>query len=61
MTGEFMHVKPLVIDLGWGNLKSALLKVADATKRKALLDQYVAMFRKVEAGGYKEAQAALKA
>jgi hypothetical protein len=61
MTGEFMHVKPLVIDLGWGNLKSALMKVADAAKREALLDQYVAMFRKMEAGVYKEAQTALKA
>jgi hypothetical protein len=61
MTGEFMQVKPLVIDLGWGNLKSALMKVADAGKRKALLDQYVAMFRNVEADAYKEAQTALKA
>src|SRR5215467_11498579 len=61
MTGEFMHVKPLVIDLGWGNLKSALLRGADAAKRKALLDQYVAMFRRMEAGAYQEAQDALKA
>jgi hypothetical protein len=61
LTGEFMQVKPLVIDLGWGNLKSTLMKVVDAAKRKALLDQYVAMFRNVEAGAYKEAQGALKA
>jgi hypothetical protein len=60
MTGEFMHVRPVVIDLGWGNLKSVLTKVAD-TKRQALLGQYVAVFRNVEAGAYKEAQGALKA
>jgi hypothetical protein len=61
MTGEFMQVKPLVIDLGWGNLKSALMKVTAPAKRKALLDQYVAMFRSVEAGAYKEARTSLKA
>jgi hypothetical protein len=70
MTGEFMRVKPIVIDLGWGDLKSALLKVPDsgftaasnaATGRKALMDRYVTTFRKVEAGAYKDAQTALKA
>ena len=69
MTGEFMRVKPIVIDLGWGDLKSALLNVPDsgftatskaATERKTLMDQYVTTFRKVEAGAYKDAQAALK-
>ena len=29
MTGEFMHLKPIVIDLGWGDIKSALLNLAD--------------------------------
>ncbi|MEO8678525.1 MAG: twin-arginine translocation signal domain-containing protein [Vicinamibacterales bacterium] len=69
MAGEFMRVKPIVIDLGWGHLKTALVKIADsgyakpsnaATQRKALLDQYVTAFRKVEAGAYYDAQAALK-
>ena len=26
MTGEFMRVKPIVIDLGWGDLKTALVR-----------------------------------
>ena len=68
MTGEFMHVKPTVIDLGWGDIKSALLNLADKsfvkaaevkTARQALMDQYVAAFRQVERGVYKDASAAL--
>ena len=31
IAGEFMLVKPLVIDLGWGTLKSALANLKDAT------------------------------
>ena len=30
LTGELMLVKPVVIDLGWGNLKSALVKLPDS-------------------------------
>ncbi len=69
MTGEFMLVKPIVIDLGWGDLKSAIIKVPDtgflsqqnaSMQRKRLVDQYVAAFRKVEAGSYEEAKSELK-
>ena len=35
LAGEFMLVKPLVIDLGWGQLKSALVKLPDASFRRA--------------------------
>ena len=58
LAGEFMLVKPLVIDLGWGALKSALVKLQDspfvrppqaAARRKKLVNQYVAAFRCVEA------------
>jgi hypothetical protein len=68
MTGEFMHVKPIVIDLGWGDIKSALLNVAEKSfvkpaeakaSRQALMDRYVAMFRNVERGAYKDASTAL--
>ena len=30
IAGEFMLVKPLVIDLGWGTLKSALVNLQDS-------------------------------
>src|SRR5205807_631457 len=30
LTGELMQVKPLVIDLGWGELKSALVNLPDS-------------------------------
>ena len=49
LAGEFMLVKPAVIDLGWGTLKSALVNLKDsafaapqeaAAHRKALLDRY---------------------
>lgn len=57
IAGEFMHVKPIVIDLGWGTLKSALATLKDsgfvkadeaATHRQTLVNQYVAAFRHVE-------------
>ena len=63
-----MLVKPVVIDLGWGTLKSALVKLADAgfiepheakLQRQILLNQYVAAFRQVEAGALGEARTAL--
>ena len=68
LAGEFMLVKPVVIDLGWGTLKSALVKLADAgfiepheakLQRQILLNQYVAAFRQVEAGALGEARTAL--
>jgi hypothetical protein len=54
-----MLVEPRVIDLGWGELKSAIVALKDtafiasqepAVQRLGLLDQYVAAFRQVEAG-----------
>jgi hypothetical protein len=69
MAGEFMLVRPIVIDLGWGQLKSALIDLPDngfvappnaATQRQTLVNQYVAAFRKVEAGANDDARSALK-
>ena len=69
MTGELMLVKPVVIDLGWGNLKSALVKLPDsgfvapqdaAKQRPTLMNQYVAAFRDVEAASYEGAKGTLK-
>jgi hypothetical protein len=68
LAGDLMRVKPLVIDLGWGALKSALVSLADqafvapqdaAASRRALVNRYVAAFRQVEAGALKEADGAL--
>src|SRR5206468_1816228 len=56
IAGEFMHVRLRIIDLGWGELKSAIIK----TKDERLLAQYVDAFRKVEAGKDAEASGALK-
>ncbi len=69
LAGEFMLVDSRVIDLGWGSLKSALVKLPDAafsapqeaaTDRKGLIDQYAAAFRHVEAAAMPEARNALK-
>jgi hypothetical protein len=69
LAGELMQVRPLVIDLGWGKLKSALANLADggfarpseaAQLRKALLGQYVAAFRHVERATLDAAKSALK-
>ena len=69
LAGELMLVKPLVIDLGWGTLKSALVKLSDsgfvapqeaATRRQTLLNQYTAAFRHVEAANPGEARGVLK-
>jgi hypothetical protein len=63
-----MWVKPLVIDLGWGTLKSALVNLEDAgfiasheaaARRQTLVGQYVSAFRQVEAGALAEAKSAL--
>ena len=68
LAGEFMLVKPLVIDLGWGTLKSALVNLQDAdfvaaaeaaAHRQALVKQYVAAFRHVEAAALDEAKSTL--
>jgi hypothetical protein len=69
LAGEFMLVKPLVIELGWGTLKSAIVKLPNAgfvspheapTQRQKLLNQYTAAFRQAEAGTLSEARDALK-
>jgi hypothetical protein len=68
LAGEFMLVKPLVIDLGWGTLKSALVNLPDSAfvkpheasaLRRSLVDRYVAAFRHVEAAALDEARNAL--
>ena len=56
IAGEFMHVRPRVIDLGWGELKTAIIKMKD----EAAMAQYVDAFRKIEAGRDAEASSALK-
>src|SRR6516225_2985302 len=69
IAGELMLVKPMVIDLGWGKLKSALANLHDygfvapqdaAAYRRMLLDQYASAFRHVEAGALGAAQSTLK-
>jgi hypothetical protein len=69
LAGELMLVKPVVIDLGWGKLKSALVSLPDAAfvrageageQRRKLMDGYAAAFRRVEAGAGGDARAALK-
>jgi hypothetical protein len=69
LAGELMRVEPLVIDLGWGKLKSSLAKLPDAgfvapeeaaAQRRMLLGQYVAAFRQVEAGSRAAARSLLK-
>jgi len=68
LAGELMLVEPLTIDLGWGTLKSALVKLKDASfvvrqeaaaQRKKLIEQYVATFRHAEAGALDAAKGAL--
>jgi hypothetical protein len=56
IAGEFMQVRPLVIDLGWGELKTAVVALKDPTA----LAQYVDVFRKVEAGSHEQARSGLK-
>ena len=56
IAGEFMQVRPIVIDLGWGELKTAVL----ALKDPAALAQYVDVFRKVESGRQEQARSGLK-
>jgi hypothetical protein len=69
LAGELSQVKPIVIDLGWGDLKSALVKLPDsafvskpeaAAQRQKLVEQYVAAFRKVEVAANSDAKATLK-
>jgi hypothetical protein len=68
VAGDFMLVDPLVIDLGWGKLKSALVKLQDSSfvaaneapaARQNLVNRYVSVFRFVEAGALDKAKSAL--
>ena len=68
LAGDFMLVHPHVIDLGWGQIKSALVKLPDtgfvakqeaSAHRQALLNQYVAAFRHIESAAAKEARTEL--
>jgi len=68
LASEFMLVKSLVIDLGWGTLKSALLKLPNSgfvspheapSQRQKLVNQYTAAFRSVEAGSLSDTASAL--
>jgi hypothetical protein len=68
LTGDLMRVRPLVIDLGWGMLRSALVNLKDpgfvapseaAAHRQTLVSQYVSAFRQVEAGALDKAKSAL--
>jgi hypothetical protein len=69
LAGELMLVKPSVIDLGWGDLKSALINLPDSgfvalqnasTQRQTLVNQYAAAFGKVEDAAYDDARSTLK-
>jgi len=68
LAGELMRVRPMVVDLGWGELKSALISLADSsfihyqqasTQRHTLVGQYVAAFRKVEVAASDDAKGTL--
>jgi len=68
LAGELMLVKPLVIDLGWGALKTAIVGLKDASfitpgeatvHRGGLLKMYVETFRRVEAGALAQARSGL--
>ena len=70
LAGDFMHVDPRVLDLGWGTLKSSLVNLKDSAfaqssgakaSRPALFNQYLAAFRHTEAGARDKAATELKA
>jgi hypothetical protein len=69
IAGDLMSVDRVVIDLGWGRLKSALVNLdpksfsapeISADDRERLAARYVAAFRKVEGAALDEARSALK-
>jgi hypothetical protein len=69
LTGDLMTVRPLVIDLGWGDLKSALVKLQDsgfvapkdaAASRQKLVSQYITAFTHVAAADVDQARSTLK-
>ena len=69
IAGELMRVDPGLIDLGWGELKSAIATLDDKAftkpdapkqQRQALLDRYTAAFRALESGDRAKSREALK-
>src|SRR5712691_5165123 len=69
IAGEFMQVRPLLIDLGWGELKTGIVTLKDgdfngkadaAASRQRLLGQYVDAFRQIEAAKSQQAASVLK-
>ena len=69
IAGDLMRVDPSVIDLSWGELKSAIANLEDKAflkpdssreQRQALLEHYVSVFRAVESGNRNGTQSALK-
>ncbi len=69
IAGDFMRVRPAVIDLGWGRLRSALVTLRDTdfttpsdavAKRGELVDRYTAAFRHVETSASTAADDSLK-
>ena len=66
ITGEFMMVDPVVIDLGWGRLRSQLATlspgdVATGAGAGSLMGRFEDTFRQVAAGRREEARAGLSA
>lgn len=65
IAGDLMRVDPKVIDLGWGELRAAILKLDEkslrtADSRKSLMDRYLAAFHAREAGDATGTQSGLK-
>lgn len=69
VAGDLMRVDPRVIDLSWGQLKSALVSLKDdafaagaaSATRARLIEQYVSAFRQMESGSAPSATATLAA
>ena len=69
ITGDLMTVRPIVIDLGWGDLKSALVKLPDGgfvkpdeagAHRRTLVNQYITAFTQVAAADFEKAGRTLR-
>lgn len=70
VAGDLMRVDPRVIDLSWGELKTALSGLKDASflsasssaaeRKKELVDRYTSAFRQLEAGARDAAATAVK-
>jgi hypothetical protein len=69
LTGELMLVEPVVIDLAWGELKTAVISLTDSAfaspadaiaQRVSLVQQYVTAFGEAEIAEYDQATAQLQ-